>query len=48
MSKVPMKLLLIEDDKNECNKFVEFAYMSFGFVFVVIINFEEDGLLLFN
>ena len=28
MSKVPMKLLLIEDDKNECNKFVEFANKS--------------------
>lgn len=48
MSKVPMKLLLIEDDKNECNKFVEFANKSDEIEFVAITNSAEEGLKLYK
>lgn len=48
MCETPMKLLLIEDDKNECNKFLEFANKSEEIEFVAITNSADEGLKLYK
>ena len=41
-----MKLLLIEDDKNECDKFIEAANKRNDVEFVGITNSAEEGIKL--
>ena len=44
MENKPMKLLLIEDDKNECNKFIEISNKRNDVEFVGITDSDIEGL----